>query len=144
MAEIDTGKILDGITLTLRMAFPESFIECDTVMQSMKPPAFVVLLVAAEEEALMQGRWHRMPRFDILYFPEKGRTECHGVADALCTVLEEITLPGGDRIRGRDKSFSVTDGVLHFLISYPHYAIREKREADIQKMESLQIEERGN
>ncbi len=144
MAEIDTGKIVDGITLTLRSAFPESFIECDTVMQSLRTPAFVVLLVSAEEEARMQGRWRRMPRFDILYFPEKGREECHGVADTLCTVLEEIKLPGGDRIRGRDKSFSVTDGVLHFLISYPHYAIREKRETDIQKMESLQIEERGN
>ena len=41
MAEINTNIILDGITLALRKAFPESHIESDTVKQGLRPPASV-------------------------------------------------------------------------------------------------------
>ena len=48
-------------------------------------------------------------------FRRRGREECYATADALCSILEVITLPDGDRIRGTDMSFEITDGVLHFL-----------------------------
>ena len=76
----------------------------------------------------MGERWRRLPRFDILYFPAKGRKECYAVADNLCTVLELITLPGGDLLRGTEISYEVTDGVLHFMISYNHFVYRPTEE----------------
>ena len=47
MSEINTGKILDGITLALRAAYPDCQIESDTIEQGLTPPAFLVVLVSA-------------------------------------------------------------------------------------------------
>lgn len=141
MAEINTNIILDGITLALRKAFPESHIESDTVKQGFRPPAFIVLLVNAEVMGYPAPRQKRLPRFDVLYFPKAGREECYRVADTLCEVLEVIDLPGGDRLRGTDMSFQVTDGVLHFLVSYNHFTYKTAEEF---KMGALKIEQGGN
>lgn len=128
MSEISTGKIIDGITLALRTAYPDYQIESDTIEQGLTPPAFLVLLVDVEQVQQVGERWRRLPRFDILYFPAKGRKECYAVADNLCTVLELITLPGGDLLRGTEISYEVTDGVLHFMISYNHFVYRPTEE----------------
>lgn len=141
MSEINTEKILDGITLALRASYPECQIESDTIEQGLTPPAFLVLLVDVEQVKQIGERWKRLPRFDILYFPKKGREECYAAADNLCTVLELITLPGGDLLRGTEISFEVTDGVLHFMVSYNHFIRRESGEQIY--MSELKIEQGG-
>lgn len=140
MAEINTNIILDGITLALRKAFPESHIESDTVKQGLRPPAFIVLLVNAEALDYPAQRQKRLPRFDVLYFPKAGREECYRIADTLCEELKLIDLPGGDKLRGTDMSFEVTAGVLHFLVSYNHFARTEINET---LMGTLKIEQGG-
>lgn len=140
MSEINTGLILDGITLALRAAYPTCKIESDTIEQGLTPPAFLVLLVDVEQTRRVGERWYRAPRFDVLYFPEKGREECYAVADDLCMTLELITLPGGDKLRGTEIGFEVTDGVLHFMISYNHFVYRETEEV---YMGELKIEQGG-
>ena len=52
-----------------------------------------------------------------------------------------IDLPGGDKLRGTDMSFQVTDGVLHFLVSYNHFTYKTTEEV---KMGTLKIEQGGN
>lgn len=141
MSEINTGKILDGITLALRAAYPECQIESDAIEQGLTPPAFLALLADVEQVKQIGERWKRLPRFDILYFPKKGREECYKVADDLCTVLELITLPGGGLLRGTEISFEVTDGVLHFMVSYNHFIRRESGEQIY--MSELKIEQGG-
>lgn len=140
MSDINTGKILDGITLALRAAYPDAQIESDTIKQGLTPPSFLALMLEVEQVRRVGERWNRIPRFDILYFPQKGREECYAVADNLCTILELITLPGGDLLRGTGISFEVTDGVLHFLISYNHYVYCETEEV---YMSDLKIEQGG-
>ncbi len=141
MSEINTNIVLDGITLALRSAYPDSQIESENIEQGLKVPAFIVLLVNAEQVQRVGQRYKRLPRFDVLYFPKKGREECYAIADELCSVLELITLPGGDMLRGTDMSFEVSEGVLHFLVSYNHFVYRE---ADETMMENLKIEQGGN
>lgn len=140
MSEISTGKIIDGITLALRTAYPDRQIESDTIEQGLTPPAFLVLLVDVEQVRQVGERWRRLPRFDILYFPMKGREECYEVADNLCANLELITLPGGDLLRGTEISYEVTDGVLHFMISYNHFIYRPTEET---YMGDLKIKQGG-
>lgn len=136
MSEINTGMILDGVTLALRKAYPKSQIEASAIEQRLKAPAFIVLLPSATQTAFLGTRKQRSPRFDIIYFPKTGREECYSVADELCSVLELITLPGGDKLRGTDISYEVTDEVLHFFISYNHF-IYEK--AEKTTMENLKF-----
>ena len=141
MAEISTNIILDGITLALRSAFPGSHIESNAVKQGLRPPAFIVLLVSAGVDAYPSQRQKRLPRFDVLYFPKVGNEECYDVADTLCQLLWLIDLPGGDKLRSTDMSFQVTDGVLHFLVSYNHFTYKTAEEV---KMGALKIEQGGN
>lgn len=126
MSEINTNVVLDGITLALRTAYPNRKIESNKIMQGLKCPAFIVRLVSASQSARSGIRWIRRPRFDILYFPvrERESEECYKVADELCEILETITLPGGDKLRGTNMEFEIVDGVLHFFISYSHFVLR--------------------
>ena len=140
MSKISTNMILDGITLALRTAYPNSKIESRPIEQELRPPAFTVRLVSAEQVRQMGQRWRRLPRFDILYFPKAGREDCYDVADNLCGALELITLPSGDMLRGTDVSFEVVDGVLHFLISYNHFVYVKTEETP---MGSLKLEQGG-
>ncbi len=140
MAEISTNIILDGITLALRAEFPDSHIESNAIEQGLNEPAFIVLLVNAEVQEYPAQRKKRLPRFDVLYFAEGGNEECYGVADTLLEILQVIDLPGGDKLRGTDMSFEVSEGVLHFLVSYRHFTYKENDEV---KMETLKIEQGG-
>ena len=54
--------------------------------------------------------------------------------------MSVITLPGGDKLRGSDISFSVADNELHFLVSYNYFAYRENEETP---MGSLEIQQGG-
>lgn len=141
MSEINTNMILDGITLALRTAYPNSQIESDSVEQRLKAPAFIVLLVSVEQVAMTGPRWKRLPRFDVLYFPKNAREECYAIADKLCSALELITLSSGDKLRGTDMSFEVEAGVLHFLVSYNHFVYCKPEET---LMGGLKIEQGGN
>lgn len=141
MSEISTNLILDGITLALRASYPNSHIESDTIHQGLTAPAFLVQLVSMEQVARVGLRWQRVPRFDVIYFPVNGKEECYATADMLCMVLELITLPGGDKIRGTDMSYTVEDDVLHFLISYHHFVCVQLEET---AMGSFELRQGGN
>ena len=121
MAEINTNIILDGITLALRKAFPDSMITSNEVKQGLNVPAFIVRMVSFQTQAHPMQRHKNLPRFDIIYFPKAEREECYSVSDKLCKVLEVIALPAGDKVRGVDMSSEITDDALHFFISYNHF-----------------------
>lgn len=140
MAQISTNIILDGITLALRAAFPDSHIDIDEVKQGLNPPAFIVMLVSGSYDAYPSQMQRRLMRFDIAYFPKAKSVECYEVADTLADVLEVIELPGGDKLTGTDMSAEVTDDVLHMFVSYNHFTITDK---DYDYMESLAVEREG-
>lgn len=140
MAEISTNLILDGITIALRKAYPDARIESNAVKQGLRPPAFLVFLVSAGKITHPNSRWWCTPRFEIVYFPQKTCEECYSLADSLCEILEVISLPNGDKVRGTDMDFSVTDNVLHFFVSYPYFVYCKKEETP---MEDLKITQGG-
>lgn len=137
MSEITTKLVLDGITLALRSEYPNSKIMADSVDQGLTAPAFIVLLPSADSARQPNNRWRKRTRFDVIYFPTVGREECYDVADNLAQVLDVITLPSGDKLRGSDVNFTVDDDVLHFFISYNYFAYEENAE---ESMETLTLE----
>ncbi len=125
MSEVNANLILDGITLALRQAFPNSQIHAEAVKQGLVPPAFVVCLVSGSRASQPSARFFCQSRFDIVGFPKASlgeRAECYDAAARLFDVLEVIALPGEPprKLRGSDMSFHVEDGLLHFLVSYSH------------------------
>lgn len=138
MAEISTNLILDGITLALRKAYPDAQIESNAVKQGLRPPAFLVFLVSAGKLTHPNSRCRCTPRFEVLYFPQKNREESYSIADSLCEILEVVSLPGGDKIRGTDIDYSIVDGILHFLISYHYFAYYQKDQSPMEELKIMQ------
>lgn len=134
MADITSKLILDGITLALREAFPNAQITSDRVEQGLEEPAFIVLMVTSEQSELPSMRYRRTPQYDIIYFPKNGREDCYSVADTLWGVLEVITLPNGDSVRGSNISAEITDDVLHVLVNYAHNAYKVVDEVDMEEL----------
>ena len=134
MADITSTLILDGITLALREAFPDAQITSDRVEQGLEEPAFIVLMVTSEQSELPSMRYRRTPQYDIIYLPKNGREDCYSVADTLWGVLEVITLPNGDSVRGSNISAEITDDVLHVLVNYAHNAYKVVDEVDMEEL----------
>lgn len=138
MSEINTQKILDGITLALRGEYPESHIYDDEVRQGLRPGDFNVILISTSQQQIVGERYKRIPLFDVLYFPKKGREECYAVADTLSLLLNVISLPEGDLLRGTGMDFEVVDNVLHFYVRYTHYVRRGERGESMENLEIIQ------
>jgi hypothetical protein len=137
MAEISTRAVMDGITGSLRRAFPDAQISQEDYTQGLENGAFLVTLVSAGQQPLIAQRFRRSPAFSVMYFSDNsGNKECVGVADALCILLGTVTTPGGDMLRGTGIDWRVDDGVLQFFVSYPYNA-RIDREREY--MEQLTV-----
>ena len=136
MAEISTQAVIDAITKSLRDAYPRAVIDDDKVEQGLTPGAFTVNLVTADQQSMRGPRYRRAPLFDVIYLPEEGAAECVDVADRLCAVLSMVTTPGGDLLHGGGINWRVEDGVLHFLVEYRHFILRQE---DKENMGALQI-----
>lgn len=140
MAEINTKKILDGITLALRAEFPQRQVFDDEIRQDLRPGAFNVILVSSSQRQIVGERYRKVPLFDVLYYPHCGREECLEIADRLSMLLNVISLPGGELIRGSGMEFEIVDGVLHFYVQYTHYILRE---SDKDAMDDLKLIQGG-
>ncbi len=140
MSEINTNKILDGISLAIRGEWPDRQIFSDEVQQGLKPGDFNIILITSSQKQIVGERYQRTPLFDVLYYPKKGREECYEVADILSLLLNVISLPTGDLIRGTGLDFEVIDNVLHFYVRYTHY-VRRTDPGD--PMETLEIKQGG-
>lgn len=140
MSAISTQIVIDGITLALRDAFPDSFITAKPVEQGLRRPAFIVHPLIQGESDLPSNRSRRFSSFVIHHFPEHPCDDWTVIGDALLGVLKVITLPGGDMLRGTDISYECVDGVLHFSVTYK-YSISGVSEAPV--MENLSIIQGG-
>ena len=140
MAEISTQTIVDGITLTLRKAFPESQIFDDVIEQNLKPGAFNVIPVTFSQQQIVGERYRRTPLFDVLYYPIFGREDCIKIADRLSILLNVIRLPSGDLVRGFGMEAEIIDGVLHFSVRYPHNI---SRTPEVEEMDKLKLNQKG-
>ena len=139
MAEINSNIILNGITLVLHKAFPESKVYAEKVEQGLNKSDFICRLLNEASSQHATGEFYRrVPAFDIIYFPKEGKAESCMTGDKLLLLLKLIPLSETRIIRGRNISFEIgEDDVLHFFISYPYTVRYETEETD--KMESLEF-----
>lgn len=85
-------------------------------------PCFYVSLVNSSEDLHVSSLYDRTNDFEILYFlneedlPEDVRGELHDVGERLYSALEYITVDG-QLMRSKKRSYKVTDGVMHFLLT---------------------------
>ena len=134
------NEIVKGISLALNGAFgDEHEIYADDVSQGLSDGSFFINSLQTAISPLLGQRDLRTNSFDVLYFPETAQihTECRDAAETMADALRLITLPGGDKLLGRDMRWELQDDVLHFFVNYNHTR-RAASEADA--MRTLDIE----
>lgn len=100
-------------------------------------PCFRILVENPTQENELGTRKRRRYDFDIQYFldetgeldDEEGLRE---LADRMYDILEVIDLEDG-KIRGRDLNWRITDGVLHFFVSYTVWLYKAKEKETYMK-----------
>ena len=123
MAQISFRSIFDGISLALSSAFPDADIFGDETEQNIGDGDFIVLPIKPSHNGEMGARARRSLMVDIMYYPttDGGKEEALEVAEELPIVLSTISTPEGDSVHGTGFDYSFEDGVLHCIVSFPHF-----------------------
>lgn len=135
-----TQDIIKAIAISLKNEFGADYsIYTENIEQGLKEPAFSIVLLTADNEQIVGGRYYRRANFDVHYFPQdklNAKRECIDVAERLTLCLEIIN--SVDNIYHMIKmNYEIVDGVLHFFVTYNPIV---KRVTDpLDKMEKLTI-----
>ena len=115
------NEMIAGISVKLQGVFGDDIkVYTSNDTQGLQEPYFFIKLLTVTNTPLLSKRKMRTYPFDVHFIPVEGteNEEVYGIAEQLAEELEYITLMSGDMIRGKDISFELRDGVLHFYITY--------------------------
>lgn len=135
------GDIIKAISKTLSQAFGQGYeiYFSQDVQQGLKEPCFIITLVGSSRTKRIAQRYYQANTFAVHYFPsiKGGNTEMMGTAAQLYEALEVIPLLGGESVRGTAMNYSISDGVLYFLVDYNVFL---KSEIEFEEMEDLVVD----
>lgn len=124
------NEIIDGIASVLFKSFKYP-IYIDEIKSDAQFPCFVIETLNTEQTHIMDIRYERRNDFDIMFFIsdddyiEAQQEQINPITEDLYFDLEYITLSDGSLLNGIDMSHRVTDGILHFKVSYEYHILKE-------------------
>lgn len=132
------NKIMDGIAIKLYETFGEGYeIHKNDIIQGLQEPCFLITLIDNTKENLLNLRSKQLLPFDILFFPNQGKSQCYEVSNTLMNELHMINCIDGDSFHGTKMRSEIVGDVLHFFVSYNYIAI--VKEQKIDSMETVEI-----
>lgn len=124
------NEIQNGIASVLFKSFKYP-IYIDEIKSDAQFPCFVIETLNTEQTHIMDIRYERRNDFDIMFFIsdddyiEAQQEQINPITEDLYFDLEYITLSDGSLLNGIDMSHRVTDGILHFKVSYEYHILKE-------------------
>ena len=115
------NRIFDAISSRLDAVYELPVYGDKDVEQGLNEPCFFVASLNPAQRQLIGQRYRRSHPFDIHYFPESSGNypEMLDVGSRLMVDMLLIEDSEGTKYRGSQMSFEITDGVLHFFVTYP-------------------------
>lgn len=129
------NEIQNGIASVLFKSFKYP-IYIDEIKADAQFPCFVIDTLNTEQTHLLDIRYERRNDFDIMFFIsdddyiEAQQEQINPITEDLYFDLEYITLLDGSLLNGIDMSHRVTDGILHFKVSYEYHILKNKHNTD--------------
>lgn len=123
------NEIIDGIAKSLFNSFKYP-IYIDEIKSDAQFPCFVIETLNTEQTHIMDIRYNRRNDFDIMFFIsdddyiESQKEQINPITESLYFDLEYITLSDGSLLNGIDMSHRITDGILHFKVSYEYHILK--------------------
>mgnify|MGYP001103703448 CR=1 FL=1 len=136
------NEIVAGVSRKLSETFGDGYrIYQNDVSQGLSEPCFFLAVLSPSHTPYLGRRRKITVPLDVHFFPEDGgdNREMARVGDLLFSALEFIsTTDGVDSFRGREMSYEIQEGVLHFFVTYA-VILNEIREEET--METLSLKE---
>lgn len=126
-------EIIKAISNKLYAEFGHE-IYIDTVPREVDKDGFCIRCISSIIKPQLPPRYFERNLFDIFSIVGT-QEEAYGLIENLFDTLEYVTMLNGDIIRGTNMHTEIVDGVLHFLVNYNLFLIKEP--AEIDTMESL-------
>lgn len=133
-------ELMEAVAAKLKEGFGET---CVVYYNEAPPeaegPCFIILPRKAVRTPRLGRRYYQSCPLDIQFIPgqeDKG-ARLMTVAEQMMELLLLLTTEGGERFLGRDMSFEVQQGILHFYVSYNFFLLRPEEK---ETMESARIE----
>ena len=129
------NEIQNGIASILFKSFKYP-IYIDEIKSDAQFPCFVIETLNTEQKHLLDIRYERRNDFDIMFFIsdddyiEAQQEQINPITEDLYFDLEYITLSDGSLLNGIDMNHRVTDGILHFKVSYEYHILKNKHNTD--------------
>ena len=129
------NEIQNGIASVLFKSFKYP-IYIDEIKADAQFPCFVIETLNTEQTHILDVRYSRRNDFDIMFFIsdddyiEAQQEQINPITEDLYFDLEYITLSDGSMLNGIDMSHRVTDGILHFKVSYEYHILKNKHNTD--------------
>lgn len=136
------NEIVAGVSAKLYETFGDGYrIYQNDISQGLSEPCFFLAVLSPSHTPYLGRRRKITVPLDVHFFPEDGgdNQEMARVGDLLFSALEFITTTdGADSFRGREMSYEIQEGVLHFFVTYA-VILNEIREEET--METLSLKE---
>lgn len=130
-------ELIEGLTQVLQDEWDIPIHTSNTEETGLQAPHFFISVLSSEETPLMGERCRMQIPVDIHYHPSDpcSLSECYSIAERLFEVTRTVLLPNGGSVRGQNKNFELTKGVIIFHVSFD-FILATERERE-EAMESV-------
>lgn len=130
------NDVYKGISAECKIVNPIAKIYRDNIPQNFKPPAFFAELIEFSPERSLNGKQRISAQLDLQYFPDgeptEYKTKCIQMQEELSRHFH--VLEGSFYVK--DRSFKVTDDVLHFQFTVDYTEALVAGETPMQELET--------
>lgn len=137
------NDVIEGIATVLNKEYKYS-IYVDEIKSDAEFPCFVIETLNTDHIHVISDRYERRHDFDIMLYIadddyiEDHRKQINPIVEQLYFDLEYITLSDNSLLQGEDMSYRITDGILHFKVSYSYHIRKVHKEDPMQSLTQKQ------
>lgn len=132
------NEIMEAMADSLNEIFPESKIYNEQIKSKIDTPCLFISLKSFKEDKMISNRYFNKVSFQITYHAKNQMNkndEFFSVYEKIKDALEILRF-NENVYNGKDISFEIKEGILHFYVTYSYFIlkIREDEEEQDEKM----------
>ena len=127
------NDILKGVAEAVKNEFGDEYgIYTNTTEQGLTEPCFFISVLKPEIKQVLGNRYFLNSPISVQFLSKNNNDFINDIGSRLFDCLELITV-SGDLIRGTSMSYSISDGILIFNVSYGFYFFKNKQTEEVME-----------
>lgn len=127
------NDILKGVAEAVKNEFGDEYgIYTNTTEQGLTEPCFFISVLKPEIKQVLGNRYFLNSPVSVQFLSKNNNDFINDIGSRLFDCLELITV-SGDLIRGTSMSYSISDGILIFNVSYGFYFFKNKQIEEVME-----------